>query len=186
MEGSNRDMDLIVFFDKTMLSVAKKEIMEICSLQCIGIVEFCFVLLKCIRKYWAADIMNKSLLGMLCQIFDSVDVDSRGIIEWNDFVAFTLRRFKLQHSGDYVIMFLMYCSGRNRFKETSSYSNIDYAQRMDVPAVLPAKQLMFVEETQMLYAYDGDMPLIRLFRSAAPCTVHLTISSYTYMIYASH
>jgi hypothetical protein len=85
-------MDLIVFFDKTMLDLAEQDILEICNPQCIGIVEFCYVMLKSIRKYWSSDIMNEELMGMLCQIFDSVDVDSRGVIEWHDFVAFALRR----------------------------------------------------------------------------------------------
>ena len=90
-------MDLIVFFDKTMLDVAEKDVMDVCHPQRIGLVEFCYVILKSIRKYWASDIMNESLVGMLCQIFDSVDVDSRGIIEWNDFVAFVLRRCGFIH-----------------------------------------------------------------------------------------
>jgi hypothetical protein len=55
-------------------------------------------------------------------------------------------------------------SGRNRFKAISGYSNIDYVQRADVPLTVPQRQLFYCSEIQTLFAFDGDLPILRIFR----------------------
>ena len=88
----NWGMDLIIYFDKTILESIRIEISNSCSLNSIGIVEFCVFMIKYIKKYWPKDPLHENLVAMLCQVFDCVDVDSRGIIHWDDFVSFALRR----------------------------------------------------------------------------------------------
>ena len=85
-------MDLIIYFDKTMLTKIKEDTLRFSSLHSLGLIEFCFIILKNIKKYWNREIFNHNLIGMICQIFDCVDIDSRGIIDWDDFISFTLRR----------------------------------------------------------------------------------------------
>lgn len=58
------------------------------------------------------------------------------------------------------------CSGRNSFKPISGYVNVEYLQRMDVNAVMPVKKLYYSTETNLLYAFDGDSPLVRCIRWA--------------------
>jgi hypothetical protein len=85
-------MDLIIYLDKKMLEQIKEDVLRIGSLHCLGIMEFCYILVKNIQKYWYKNPLDENLIGMFCQIFDCVDVDSRGIIDWDDFVSFALRR----------------------------------------------------------------------------------------------
>ena len=41
---------------------------------------------------------------------------------------------------------------------------MEYLQRMDVTAVMPVKKLYYCNETNLLYAFDGDSPLVRCIR----------------------
>ena len=56
------------------------------------------------------------------------------------------------------------CSGRNSFKPISGYVNVEYIQRMDISAVMPVKKLYHSAETNLLYAFDGDSPVVRCIR----------------------
>jgi hypothetical protein len=144
-------MDLIIYFDKNMMSALKEDVFHSAgNPHAIGLVEFCFVMIKNILKYWNRDPLDQNLIGMLCQIYDCIDIDSRGVIDWEDFVSFVLR------------------SGRNQFKAISGYSNIEYIQRTDAPIVVPLRQLYFCFELQTLFSFDGDLPVIRIFRLNNP------------------
>jgi hypothetical protein len=46
----------------------------------------------------------------------------------------------------------------------SGYSNIEYIQRTDVPLTVPQRQLYYCSELQTLFAFDGDIPTLRIFR----------------------
>lgn len=85
-------MDLIVYFNKKILGQIKGKLSEITNMHSINIVHFCSVVLQKISKGNLNSVLDENLVSMLCQIFDCVDVDSRGIIHWDDFVSFALRR----------------------------------------------------------------------------------------------
>ena len=85
-------MDLIVYFNKKILGSIREKLSEITNMQSISIVHFCSVILQKISKGGLNSPVDTSLVTMLCHIFDCVDVDSRGFINWEDFVSFALRR----------------------------------------------------------------------------------------------
>ena len=99
-EGESREgdcwynkMDLIVHFNKKILADIRSMLSEKTNMHSINIVHFCSVLLMKISKGGLNSPVDEQLVSMLCQIFDCVDVDSRGFIDWEDFVSFTLRRY---------------------------------------------------------------------------------------------
>jgi len=83
---------------------------------------------------------------MLCQIFDSIDVDSRGIISWIDFTNYCLR------------------IGRNRFRANTKQTGIEYFQRMDIQLLLPVRRMCFIHSMQLLYTFDNESSIVRIFR----------------------
>jgi hypothetical protein len=85
-------MDLIIYLDKKMMDQIQDDISRAGNIHAIGLMEFCYIMIKNIKKYWYKNPLDENLVGMLCQIYDCVDVDSRGIIDWDDFVSFALRR----------------------------------------------------------------------------------------------
>jgi len=141
-------MDLIVYFNKKILGDIRAKLSDITNMHSINLIHFCSVILQKISKGGPQAPVDENLVTMLCQIFDCVDVDSRGFINWDDFVSFTLR------------------SGRNSFKPVSGYVNVEYLQRMDVNAVMPVKKLYYCGETNLLYAFDGDSPMVRCIRQS--------------------
>ena len=85
-------MDLIVYFNKKILGGIRAKLSEITNMHSINLVHFCSVILQKISKGGSNAPVDENLVSMLCQIFDCVDVDSRGVINWDDFVSFALRR----------------------------------------------------------------------------------------------
>lgn len=85
-------MDLIVYFNKKILGSIRSKLSEITNMHSISIVHFCSVIIQKISREGLNAPVDEHLVSMLCQIFDCVDVDSRGFINWEDFVSFALRR----------------------------------------------------------------------------------------------
>ena len=85
-------------------------------------------------------------LRLICHIFDTVDVDSRGVISWNDFTSFCLRMGRVYLSPSYI-----------------SYSAL-YTQSPTNSGVLPIRSLFYIKHSRLLYAIDNDTPTIRAFR----------------------
>ena len=85
-------MDLIVHFNKKILGDIRTMLADVTNMHSINLVHFCSVILQKISKGGLNAPVDENIVSMLCQIFDCVDVDARGFIDWDDFVAFTLRR----------------------------------------------------------------------------------------------
>lgn len=140
-------MDLIVYFDKKIISTLESDFLQIYpKLGSIKIIDFCRVCLRRLGEHWIGKHKDSTTIRMLCGIFDAVDVDGRGLINWDDFINFCIR------------------NGRNVLKPSSGLSFLEYFQRMDLSPVTPVRQLYFSRDTQLLYAFDGESPVVRLFK----------------------
>jgi hypothetical protein len=112
----------------------------------IDIIDFCKVCLSHLRDVWIGKDTDMSIIRMLCTIFEAVDVDRRGYLNWDDFINFCIR------------------NGRNKLNPDTGVTNLEYFQRVDLSPVTPAKQLFYSHDTNILYAFDGESPVVRLFR----------------------
>jgi hypothetical protein len=124
------------------------------QLNFIALDDFCFVMLS----HWRAEAeteREKELtpsellrrVRMLCQLFDSVDVDSRGYISWSDLTNYCLR------------------AGRIQLKENSYHSSATYIQdTRNLTPLLPIQKLFFVNKMQLLFAFDAETPTVFYFR----------------------
>ncbi len=110
-----------------------------CAISCKS---FCTVISKCLCLRWGFWNVADSLVLMLCKIFDAVDVDSRGVICWDDFTSFCVT------------------VGRNQFRPSFKQSLVDYRQRLSEGIHLQARRMCFIPATQLLYAFDGDTPFV--------------------------
>ena len=144
MSGISPGFDLMYYLDRSILAEIQADLKEVGSLQAINAKDFGFVVLKwlCLRwNHWSVD---DAAIYLICRVFECVDVDSRGVISWDDFNAFCLR------------------VGRNQFKPTFRQSHLEYNQRFAYSVHVPARKLMYVPSTQMLYAYDGDLASVSI------------------------
>ena len=144
MSGISPGFDLMLYLDRSLLGQIQSDLQDICSLQAINAKDFCFVVLKwlCLRfNYWNID---DSIIRLICRVFDCVDIDSRGVICWEDFNSYCLR------------------VGRNQFKPSFRQGAQEYVQRFAYSLHVPARKLLYVPFTQMLYAYDGDMSSVTI------------------------
>jgi hypothetical protein len=164
-------MDLIMTLDQSTLVGVRAELLRMekdkygplveLPMNSISLDDFCFVMLNNWRSAIAnsdgneEDITSTELLRrirMLCQLFDTVDVDSRGYISWSDFTNFCLR------------------AGRIQLKENSYHSSASYSQDLRTSSpVLPIQKLLFVDKLQLLFAFDVESPNVYYFRCSYRC-----------------
>jgi hypothetical protein len=79
---------------------------------------------------------------MICILFDLVDIDSRGILHFDDFTSFCLR------------------IARNMLSPVAPKNSLEFRQEIHTSTSLPAQKLYFAQYTQTLYALSNDSPLI--------------------------
>jgi hypothetical protein len=96
-------MDLIVYFNKKILADIRGKLSTVTNMHSINLIHFCSVILPKISRGGVNSPVDENIVAMLCQIFDCVDVDSRGFIEWDDFVSFVLRRYVLSIWSIFVL-----------------------------------------------------------------------------------
>lgn len=87
-----------------------------------------------------------SFIRIFAIFYDSVDVDSRGIIQFTDFSNFCLR------------------VGRMQFKPSIKRSLTSYSQDLNCSPAFPIGKLCYIHQTKILYTFDSDTPIVRLFR----------------------
>jgi hypothetical protein len=178
--NSSLGFELICCLDKKLLIDIREELSRHHHLSKISIQQFCAVVIKRLRPSKRATISeNKTetdcnpplrkrrqsnftgdytpLLHLLCRVFDSVDVDSRGYICWDDFAAYCIRE------------------GRNHFRPSFQLSRLDYKQRLDRVARIQARKLLFVPNTQILYAFYGENPYVYVLRFVDHGVMHCKI-----------
>lgn len=144
-------MDLILKFDRKAFQKIKHDLCSLSRsnlLKSIELVDFCSVVLGQAlgKSAKVSDAEKEQLLYSICQVFYSVDVDSRCMISWVDFTAYCLKLI------------------RNRFKTTARTATSTYSQAPPLHW-LPVHKIFFCQRTQLLYAFDSEVPLIRTFRS---------------------
>jgi hypothetical protein len=109
---------------------------------------------KDIYKYFSTK-EGLSLSYLLCFIFETVDVDSRGVISWQDFTNFCLRVGRIRFKPSVK-------RSLSSFKQ-ESYSGPHYNY--------PVSRLTFVPHTQILFAFDVNTPTVRLYGCASYCFI---------------
>ena len=148
-------IQLVLQFEKASLFEMKKDILDrnhIVSdenaLDAINLKDFCRSFLRTAMK--AADYKGpefiKRYMVVLCQIFDSVDVDSRGVISWTDFTNYCIRL------------------GRNRFRPPIKQAEVEYHQRMDLQPTLIVRKMCFVQSLQLLFCFDNELSIVRAIK----------------------
>ena len=134
-------MNIILLFDKGILADMRNDMMKTTKLNAIGILDFCYIASNKLKRQLEANtshfgpVDEKFLSTVLCQIFDSVDVDCRGYIDWYDFITYCLR------------------SGSNRFRANSAQSNLEYILKLNFSPVLPIQRLCFIPAIQLLFVH---------------------------------
>lgn len=94
-----------------------------------------------------------SFIRIFSIFYDSVDVDSRGIIAFIDFSNFCLR------------------VGRMQFKPSIKRSVTSYTQDLNFSPSFPIGKLCFIPQTRLLYTFDSDTPVVRIFRLVLSFTI---------------
>ena len=141
-------MDILLQLTKGGLQDVAEELAELCSPNStndIQLHDFCYVFLKRSQAFFQESLIDKAI-RQLCNVFDAVDADSRGVISWSDLTNFFLRL------------------GRNRFRVTVKQSQIEYIQRMDLMPLLPVRKICFIQGLQLLFCFDKENSTIRVFR----------------------
>ena len=144
MAGATAGFQLVCCFDRYMLANMETDLSEIGSLNAISCKNFGAIVLKWLCLRWNFWNVSDSLLLNICTVFDCVDIDSRGIINWDDFTAYCVR------------------VGRNQFKAMFHQSQLEFHQRIDDPMHIQSRKLFFIAATQTLYALDGDNPYVSI------------------------
>lgn len=144
MSGISPGFDLMFYLDRSILAEIQGDLKEVGSLNAINAKDFCFVILKWLCLRWNFWCIDDAAISLVCRVFDCVDVDSRGVICWDDFNAYCLR------------------AGRNQFKVIFRQSAQDYMQRFAYCVHVPARRLMYVPSTAMMYCYDGDLSTVSI------------------------
>eukprot|EP01041_Mallomonas_annulata_P007373 gene7373-15060_t len=149
-------MELISYLHKNTLADIKNEILEMYHtlpeslvLEAINLRDFCRVFMKRLNQFNHIREPPEKHIKLLCQIFDTIDADSRGVISWMDFTNYCIRM------------------GRNRFRPNVKQSDIEYFQRMDIQPLLNVRKMCFIPAIQLLFCFDIDASIVRIFRKNA-------------------
>jgi hypothetical protein len=153
--NSSLGFELICCLDKKLLIDIREELSRHHHLSNISLQQFCTVVIKRLRRPDLGD--YTPLLHLLCRVFDTVDVDSRGYLCWDDFASYCIRE------------------GRNHFRPSFQLSRLDYKQRDDRVTRIQARKLLFVPNTQILYAFYGDNPYVYVLRFVEYRAMHFII-----------
>jgi len=118
----------------------------------MGLEDFCYIILRAIRKNLTAQESlelpdKRQFVHSLCKIFDTVDIDNRGLIHWSDFTDFCVS------DGNY-----------NFDESQNSNIAVTYVQNRGKSKTMAAKHLTFLSRTQEVIVFETESPTVRIYR----------------------
>lgn len=96
-------------------------------------------------------------MASIISVFDAVDIDSRGVIDFTDFTNFCLRL------------------GRLLFKPSIKRTLTSFLQyQTQSNTALPSSKMKYISEFKLLFVMDGDGPRVRLYKYDISIFFHLS------------
>jgi hypothetical protein len=87
-------------------------------------------------------------IRIFCQLFDAVDIDNKGFVDWYDLTNYCLR------------------CGRNQFEPTLALSTLQYSQAIYQTSHVSGSKLYFADVNQTLYVIDLEIPCVKYYRNS--------------------
>lgn len=87
-------------------------------------------------------------IRLFCQLFDAVDIDNKGFVDWFDLTNYCLR------------------CGRNQFEPTLALSTLQYTQAIYQTSHVCGSKLYFADVNQTLYVLDLEVPCVKYYRNS--------------------
>ena len=103
------------------------------------------------------NVKDTKMIKMLVHIFDSVDVDSKGFIVWDDLVSYCLQ------------------SGKNIFLPTVKNSGIEYTQTTKCSSHLHGRKLYYAPTISMMFVMEAESAQLSYFRTCGDLTGKINI-----------
>lgn len=150
-------MELLAHLEARVLAEVRDHLKRSCALDRVPLQDLCSaVLLQLLRAGVICSPHHrrrhkeqvKHFTRLVCQLFDIVDVDSRGVLHFDDLTSFCLR------------------SARNALSPAAPPDRLEFVQEVFPSAPLPSQRLLFVPATQTLFCSSPESPLVHVFGPA--------------------
>ena len=147
-------MELLGHLEGRVLGEMRDQLRRSCPLDRVPLSDLCSALLQQLLR---AGVICKPRLRhkhreqvgrytrLACELFDIVDVDSRGVLHFDDFTSFCLR------------------SARNALGPVAPRETLEFVQEVFASAPMPSQRLYFVPSAQMLLGTSPESPQVHVF-----------------------
>ena len=147
-------MELLQHLEGRVLGEVRDQLRRSCSLDRVPLPDLCAALLQQLLRL---GVICKTRLRhkhreqvrrytrLACELFDIVDVDSRGVLHFDDLTSFCLR------------------SARNALGPVVPRETLEFVQEVFASAPVPSQRLYFVPSSQTLLCTSPESPLVHLF-----------------------